>query len=139
MTILLCVTVALLLVDTVCAGDVMDSLGLNVTMSITNIGTQGYPGVGKTSILDLAVGKKPALERHSTGCVDPPVRYMLIESKEFAGIKWEDVPTAKLFEMLCGAVKKCIDENVHTETDLLIDSSLLVQMQIVKKFTLLKV
>ena len=78
-------------VDTVCAGDVMDSLGLNVTMNITNIGTQGYPGVGKTSILDLAVGKKPAHKRHSTGCVDPPVRYMLIESKEFAGVKWKDV------------------------------------------------
>ena len=107
----------LLLVDTVHADDVMDSLGLNVNMSITNIGTQGYPGVGKTSILDLAVGKKPALERHSTGCADPPVRYMLIESKEFAGVKWENVPTAKLFEMLCGAVKKCIEKNAHTKTD----------------------
>ena len=99
------------------AHDVMDSLGLNVNMSITSIGTQGYPGVGKTSILDLAVGKKPALERHSTGCVDPPVRYMLIESKEFAGIKWDNVSTAKLFEMVCRAVKKCIEESTHTETD----------------------
>ena len=37
--------------------DAMDALGLNVTMSIVNVGAQGYPGTGKTSLLDLAMGK----------------------------------------------------------------------------------
>ena len=37
--------------------DAMDTLGLNVTMSIVNVGAQGYPGTGKTSLLDLAMGK----------------------------------------------------------------------------------
>ena len=32
------------------------SLGVTVTMEITNVGTQGYPGVGKTSVLHLAIG-----------------------------------------------------------------------------------
>ena len=38
--------------------DAMKSLGVTVTMNITNIGTQGYPGIGKTSVLDLAIGKR---------------------------------------------------------------------------------
>ena len=51
------------------ADDAKASLGVTVTMmfDITNIGTQGYPGTGKTSILDLAMGKEPAPQRNSTG------------------------------------------------------------------------
>ena len=87
------------------------SLGVTVTMNITNIGTQGYPGTGKTSILDLAMGKEPALQRNSTGCIDPPSRYMLINSEAGAQVEWENVTTDKMFEMVCGAVKKTIEEH----------------------------
>ena len=83
-------------------------------MNITNIGTQGYPGTGKTSILDLAMGKEPALQRNSTGCIDPPSRYMLINSEadsSAAQVEWENVSTDKMFEMVCGAVKKTIEES----------------------------
>ena len=86
------------------------SLGVTVTMNITNIGTQGYPGTGKTSILDLAMGKDPAPQRNSTGCIDPPSRYMLINSEGGAQLEWENVTTDKMFEMVCGAVKKTIEE-----------------------------
>ena len=86
------------------------SLGVTVTMNITNIGTQGYPGTGKTSILDLAMGKDPAPQRNSTGCIDPPSRYMLINSEGGAQVEWENVTTDKMFEMVCGAVKKTIEE-----------------------------
>ena len=86
------------------------SLGVTVTMNITNIGTQGYPGTGKTSILDLAMGKEPAPQRNSTGCIDPPSRYMLINSEGGAQLEWENVTTDKIFEMVCGAVKKTIEE-----------------------------
>ena len=79
-------------------------------MNITNIGTQGYPGTGKTSILDLAMGKEPAPQRNSTGCIDPPSRYMLINSEGGAQVEWENVTTDKMFEMVCGAVKKTIEE-----------------------------
>ena len=89
------------------------SLGVTVTMNITNIGTQGYPGTGKTSILDLAMGKEPAPQRNSTDCIDPPSRYMLINSEDCsaAQIEWENVTTDKMFEMVCGAVKKTIEES----------------------------
>ena len=72
------------------------SLGVTVTMNITNIGTQGYPGTGKTSILDLAMGKEPAPQRNSTGCIDPPSRYMLINSEGGAQLEWENVTTDML-------------------------------------------
>ena len=87
------------------------SLGVTVTMNITNIGTQGYPGTGKTSILDLAMGKDPAPQRNSTGCIDPPSRYMLINSEGGAQVEWENVTTDKMFQMVCGAVKKTIEES----------------------------
>ena len=83
-------------------------------MNITNIGTQGYPGTGKTSILDLSMGKEPAPQRNSTGCIDAPSRYMLINSEadsSAAQVEWENVTTDKMFEMVCGAVKKTIEES----------------------------
>ena len=61
------------------------SLGVTVTMEITNVGTQGYPGVGKTSVLHLATGKEPAPTRTSTDCVDPPSRYLMIDSATEGG------------------------------------------------------
>ena len=69
-----------------------------------------YPGTGKTSILDLAMGKEAAPQRNSTGCIDPPSRYMLINSEGGAQVEWENVTTDKMFEMVCGAVKKTIEE-----------------------------
>ena len=87
------------------------SLGVRVEMEITNVGTQGYPGVGKTSVLDLAMGKEPAPTRTSTDCVDPPSRYLMINSAT-EGVDWEHVTTDKMFEMVCEAMKKTIDENL---------------------------
>ena len=100
------------------SSDAMDSLGSNVTMSITNIGIQGYPGTGKTSFLDLATGKEPALTRNSTGCVDPPVRYLVIKSKDSADsevIKWENVTTRQMSKMVCSTVRKIIDEELSSK------------------------
>ena len=88
----------------------MKSLGATVTMNIINIGSQGYPGVGKTSVLDLAMGKVPAPTRNSTNCVDLPSRYLMIDSAT-EGVEWENVTIDKMFQMVCDAMKKTIDEN----------------------------
>ena len=95
--------------------DAMDSLGTNVIMNITNLGAQGYPGTGKTSLLDLAMGKEPALMRNSTGCIDPPSRYLAVKSKKSTVVFWEHVTTDKMFELLCGASKKVIDEGLPSK------------------------
>ena len=86
------------------------SLGVTVTMEITNVGTQGYPGVGKTSVLHLAIGKEPAPTRTSTDCVDPPSRYLMTDSAT-EGVEWEKVTTNKMFELVCEAMKKTIEDN----------------------------
>ena len=80
--------------DDITADDAKASLGVTVTMNITNIGTQGYPGTGKTSILDLAMGKEPAPQRNSTGCVDPPSRYMLV-GEDSAEDEWENITNSR--------------------------------------------
>ena len=82
-------------------------------MEITNVGTQGYPGVGKTSVLDLAMGKEPAPTRTSTDCVDPPSRYLMIDSAT-EGVEWENVTTDKMFKLMCEAMKKTIEDNPQT-------------------------
>ena len=91
--------------------DAMDSLESNVIMNITNIGTQGYPGTGKTSLLDLAMGKKVSSTRNSTGLADPPSMYLAIKNKDSTGDEWEIVTIEKMSKMLCGAMKKVIDED----------------------------
>ena len=89
----------------------MNLLGLKVSMYITNIGAHGYPGTGKTSLLDLAMGKEPALTRNSTGFVDPPSRYLVVKSEDSDGVKWEHVTTDKMTEMVCGAMKKLLEDD----------------------------
>ena len=92
------------------------SLGVTVTMEITNVGTQGYPGVGKTSVLDLAMGKELAPTRTSTDCIDPPSRYLMIDSA-IDGVEWENVTTDKMFQMVCEAAKKTIEDNHSPDTE----------------------
>ena len=92
--------------------DAMDSLGTIVTMRITNIGARGYPGTGKTSLLDLAMGKPVAPTRNSTGFVDPPSRYLVTKSEQSAAVVWDHVTTEKMFKMLCSASKKVIEEGL---------------------------
>ena len=89
--------------------DAMDALGLNITMSIVNVGAQGYPGTGKTSLLDLAMGKDPAGYRNSIGGIDPPSRYLMVKSLSSEGVKWDHVTSEKMFDMVCDAVKETIN------------------------------
>ena len=91
--------------------DAMKSLEVSVSMEITSIGTQGYPGVGKTSVLKLALGEELDDKRNSTDCVDPPVHHMMIKHEDSYGVKWERVTTNRMFELVCEAMKKTIHEN----------------------------
>ena len=84
---------------------VMESIKVTVTMRIIKIEAQGYPGTGKTSLLDLAMGKNPAPIRDSTGFVEPPSRYMVSETSEG---KWDELSTDMILEMISEEVKKVI-------------------------------
>ena len=98
------------------------AMGARVEMEITNICIRGYPGVGKTSVLDLAMGKDPAPTRTSTDCVDPPSRYLMTDSAT-EGVEWEHVTTDKMSELMCVAMKKAIEENPIGATVVTTDQS----------------
>ena len=97
-------------------------MGAIVKMEITNVGTRGYPGVGKTSVLDLATGKVPAPTRTSTDCIDPPSRYLMIDSAK-EGVEWEHVTRDKMFELLCKAMKEAIEKERIGTTVITTDQS----------------
>ena len=79
---------------------------IEAIMKITNIGTQGNPGIGKTSVLDLAMGKPPAGTRTSTDFADPPSRYMMLNSTDSEGvIQWKNVTNDEMAKMVYGAMK----------------------------------
>ena len=84
---------------------VMESIKVTVTMRIIKIEAQGFPGTGKTSLLNLAMGKNPASIRNSTGFVEPPSRFMMSETSEG---KWEELSTDMILEMISEEVKKVI-------------------------------
>ena len=45
------------------------------------------------------MGKDPAPTRTSTDFVDPPSRYLMIDSAT-EGVEWENVTTDKMFQMV---------------------------------------
>ena len=103
--------------DAVVPSNAMDSLRTDVIMKITNIGTQGYPGTGKTSLLDLAMGKPAVLTRNSTGCADPPSRCLVTKSEKSSVVVWDHVSTEEMFNMLCSASKKVIEEGLPNKAN----------------------
>ena len=84
---------------------VMESSKVTVTMHIIKIEAQGYPGTGKTSLLNLVMGEDPAptCTCDSTGFVESPSHYMVSET--FGG-KWKKLTRSKILE----GIKKKVDE-----------------------------
>ena len=82
---------------------VKESIKVTVTMRIIKIEAQGYPGTGKTSLLNLAMGEDPASTRDSTDFVEPPSRYMVSET---SGGKWEKLTTDKILEGISTEMKR---------------------------------
>ena len=69
----------------------MDKLGYNVTVSISNVTTHGHPATGKTSVIDLAMGRPPAVDRHSTGVAEPPSCSIIVGDDSSEDVEWEEL------------------------------------------------
>ena len=79
----------------------------------------GAPGSGKTSVLDLTMGKPPATERESTDCMEPPTRMVVSEPPHAHEVTiapilahekvWEEVTRDRMNEMVGKALKARID------------------------------
>ena len=79
----------------------------------------GAPGSGKTSVLDLTMGKPPATERESTKCMEPPTRMVVSEPPSARKVTiapilahemvWEIVTRDRMYEMVGKYLKAAID------------------------------
>ena len=79
----------------------------------------GAPGSGKTSVLDLTMGKPPATDRESTDCMEPPTRMVVSEPPHAHEVTiapilahekvWEEVTRDRMNEMVGKALKARID------------------------------
>ena len=86
-----------------------------VTMHLSKFRTMGAPGSGKTSVLDLTMGKPPAEERESSDCVEPPT-HMVAREVTIAPILahemvWETVTKERMNGMVRKALKAAIDQH----------------------------
>ena len=86
----------------------MKAVGLEVTIHVTNIGTQGYPGTGKTSTLNLITGEVSDGTRESTGFFESASRRIYMQAAK-ASTVWEKVTTDRMSELVCEAMKVKID------------------------------
>ena len=81
--------------------EAMDKLGYNVTVEISNVTTQGPPATGKTSVIDLAMGRPPAVERHSTGVAEPPSCSIIVGDDSSEDVEWEELTPDRMLDMVC--------------------------------------
>ena len=85
----------------VSSDEAMDKLGYNVTVEISNVTTQGPPATGKTSVIDLAMGRPPAVERHSTGVAEPPSCSIIVGDDSSEDVEWEELTPDRMLDMVC--------------------------------------
>ena len=95
----------------------MDKLGYNVTVSISNVTTQGPPATGKTSVIDLAMGRPPAVDRHSTGIAEPPSCSIIIGDDSSEDVEWEELTPDRMLDMVCETIDALAEPVDHLGTE----------------------
>ena len=85
--------------------EAMDKLGYNVTVSISNVTTQGPPATGKTSVIDLAMGRHSAVDRHSTGVAEPPSCSIIVGDDSSEDVEWEELTPDRMLDMVCETIE----------------------------------
>ena len=91
----------------------MDKLGYNVTVSISNVTTQGPPATGKTSVIDLAMGRPPAVDRHSTGVAEPPSCSIIVGDDSSEDVEWEELTPDRMLDMVCETIEALAEPVDH--------------------------
>ena len=95
----------------------MDKLGYNVTVSISNVTTQGPPATGKTSVIDLAMGRPPAVDRHSTGVAEPPSCSIIVGDNSSEDVEWEELTPDRMLDMVCETIEALAEPVGHLGTE----------------------
>ena len=102
---------------TVSNDEAMDKLGYNVTVNISNVTTQGPPATGKTSVIDLAMGRPPAVERHSTGVAEPPSCSIIVGDDSSEDVEWEELTPDRMLDMVCETIEALAKPVDHLGTE----------------------
>ena len=97
--------------------EAMDKLGYNVTVSISNVTTQGPPATGKTSVIDLAMGRPPAVDRHSTGVAEPPSCSIIVGDDSSEDVEWEKLTPDRMLDMVCETIEALAEPVDHLGTE----------------------
>lgn len=79
-----------------------------VKMRLSKIVAHGCPGSGKTSLLDLIMGKPPATTRQSTGCIEPHAR--AITTTAISAKDWEEFGNSSMLEKFRRTIRKVVEE-----------------------------
>ena len=95
----------------------MDKLGYSVTVSISNVTTQGLPATGKTSVIDLAMGRPPAVDRHSTGVAEPPSCSIIVGDDSSEDVEWEELTPDRMLDMVCETIEALAEPVDHLGTE----------------------
>ena len=80
-------------------------MGYNVTVDISTVTMQGPPATGKTSVIDLAMGRPPAMERHSTGIAEPPSCSIIVGDDNSEDVEWEELSPDRMLDMVCETIE----------------------------------
>ena len=102
---------------TVGSDEAMDKLGYNVTVHISNVTTQGHPATGKTSVIDLVMGRSPAVDRHSTGVAEPPSCSIIVEDDSSEDVEWEELTPDRMLDMVFETIEALAKPVDHLGTE----------------------
>ena len=76
---------------------------------------QGPPATGKTSVIDLAMGRPSAAERHSTGIAEPPSCSINVGDYSSEDVEWEELSPDRMLDMVCETIEALSKSDVHLE------------------------
>ena len=90
----------------------------HVLVNIVNMLVFGPAGTGKTNLKHLLTDKPPPLQRHSTPCMEKPVRIRSVSNTKFktTGRGWEEMSQPKLRKLLAQIIAKLPKESTDPST-----------------------
>ena len=86
-----------------------------------NVTVQGLPDTGKSSLIDLAMGKPPDLDRQSTGVAEPPRCFIIVGDDSSEKVEWEKLPPHRMLDVLCKTIENRVvnpvNDNLETKSE----------------------
>ena len=72
---------------------------------------------GKTSVIDLAMGRPPAVDRHSTGVAESPSCSIMVGDDSSEDVEWEELTPDRMLDMVCETIEALAEPVDHLGTE----------------------